>query len=714
MIAAPILALVLLAPSAQQSAKEEPTFGHSKHGAAFDSGLRTRPWRMTEIGKVDLQFTTQSPETAAWLNQGVALVHNFWYEEARRAFRWAHKLEPQNPMVHWGLGFCASKDYDSASAGDFFAEAHRLKATASPREQALIDAYHQANSGNNNRRSRNTLRNALRDLVEKFPHDHELKALLLLETYEQTSAAEAAKLADQIIAVDPLHPAANHLLIHIWDGQDNLRALDACERYAKVAVESGHANHMPGHIYSKVGMWKEAAWAMDKSTRVELKYMNDRLAFPFETWNYSHNRNYLIYIQEQLGMANRAKTAALNLINSPRDPDYNDFRYFGEAHQGLAALVRTLVKFERWDDIRKPSGWAWPQNEMGDSIREEAMAHANIALGAYGDAEKAIVNMEKEEAWGPQEMKTLSLEILRGKLAAARNRPDQALGHYNKAVDAERKLHDRRSMPNDPPFYPLSAYTLRGNHLLTSGEPQKAVPDFQQALKDLPNDAWALAGLAQSHQALGQNPEAEKAAAAFLYVWAEADPALPLLKTVRSLFPEVQPHAETPRPERPYKPADLDPLGPGDWRPFAAPDLRAVDSQNKPVDLVDYRGKNVIVVFYLSDECVHCMEQLVALDQKSKDLAANDTVVLAVSSADPAQNASSEKLKPLGIRLLSDPGHTNARKWASFDDFEDMELHSTVFVDREGKIRWKRTGGEPFSNIDYLLGEIKRVNQSSK
>jgi len=58
---------------------------------------------------------------------------------------------------------------------------------------------------------------------------------------------------------------------------------------------------MPGHIYTKIGMWHEAAIAMDSATRIELRYMNDRLALPFETWNYPHNRNYLCYIQEQLG-----------------------------------------------------------------------------------------------------------------------------------------------------------------------------------------------------------------------------------------------------------------------------------------------------------------------------------------------------------------------------------------------------------------------------
>ena len=62
------------------------------------------------------------------------------------------------------------------------------------------------------------------------------------------------------------------------------------------------------------------------------------------------------------------------------------------------------------------------------------------------------------------------------------------------------------------------------------------------------------------------------------------------------------------------------------------------------------------------------------------------------------------------IRLLSDQNHENARRYASYDDFEDIELHSTILIDGTGCVRWKRTGGDPFSNIDFLLGELNRIN----
>ena len=65
------------------------------------------------------------------------------------------------------------------------------------------------------------------------------------------------------------------------------------------------------------------------------------------------------------------------------------------------------------------------------------------------------------------------------------------------------------------------------------------------------------------------------------------------------------------------------------------------------------------------------------------------------------------------IRLLSDPDNSNAIAWKSYDEFEEIELHSTNFIDRDGRVRWARTGGEPFMDLDFLLEEIDRANAGS-
>ena len=126
-----------------------------------------------------------------------------------------------------------------------------------------------------------------------------------------------------------------------------------------------------------------------------------------------------------------------------------------------------------------------------------------------------------------------------------------------------------------------------------------------------------------------------------------------------------------------------------------------------------FRGTNVILVFYLNDECVHCVEQLKAINGRAEDWGNENTVVLGVSSVSPEKNKESSKLGKLPMRLLSDHDHENARRFASYDDFEELELHSTILIDTKGRVHWKRTGGKPFADVEFLLQSVKRMNQQT-
>jgi peroxiredoxin len=171
--------------------------------------------------------------------------------------------------------------------------------------------------------------------------------------------------------------------------------------------------------------------------------------------------------------------------------------------------------------------------------------------------------------------------------------------------------------------------------------------------------------------------------------------------------------AETITTERPYRPEELARIGPINWEPYAAPQLNCVDTDGARVSLQDYKGTNVLLVFYLSDECVHCVEQLTAINARADDWARENTVVLGVSSASPEKNKASAKLGKLPMRLLSDHDHENARRFASYDDFENIELHSTILIDANGRVHWKRTGGEPFTDVEFLLKSVKQMNQKT-
>ena len=89
-----------------------------------------------------------------------------------------------------------------------------------------------------------------------------------------------------------------------------------------------------------------------------------------------------------------------------------------------------------------------------------------------------------------------------------------------------------------------------------------------------------------------------------------------------------------------------------------------------------------------------------------------DTVVLAVSSAKVDPEATAIKaLNGTAVRLLSDTDHANARRFRSYDDFEEIELHSTSLIDKEGRVYWARFGGDPFTDLAFLEKQLKRMNE---
>ena len=86
-------------------------------------------------------------------------------------------------------------------------------------------------------------------------------------------------------------------------------------------------------------------------------------------------------------------------------------------------------------------------------------------------------------------------------------------------------------------------------------------------------------------------------------------------------------------------------------------------------------------------------------------------MVLAVSSTPAEKNSASLKeFGDLPVRLLSDDHFANARRFHSYDDFEEMELHSTILIDRDGRVHWARNGGDPFSDMAFLVKQLERMN----
>jgi peroxiredoxin len=723
-VCACLLAFTALTAQTDNSSTVLGKLGHSAHGEAFDTGPREKPWVIEGIGVAHFPITTKNPEVQKWFDQGNALLHSFWDYEAERSFRWCLKLEPENPMPYWGLARASMLRGlgGNGRPAEMIREALKRKDKASPREQLYIDALAAevladplAEKSDSNRESANVRsRKILETLCVRYPDDMEARALLALQNLGDDRYGTEL-IIREILAHQPDHPGAHHYRIHNWDYHEPEQALESARRYGDIAPGIGHALHMPGHIFSIVGMWNEAAISMDAATRREKQYMQQRLTFPFNNWNYGHNRNYLSYIQEQLGMADAAIFGARQLIDAPLDPDGNADAVYSSHSYGIAALARAYLKFERWDDLLKEKNIPWREVLLDKVNRNYFEARAYLAKGDAEAAEKKMETLaglkdevEKKKNGVTSQIYQIAQTELKGRLALARGNTLEGLKFLSDA--AEKEFDFQRSYA-DPPFYPESLYNALGESYLNAKSPLLAAQAFEKALTLTHNDLFALSGLVRAYAACGEKPKAEDAMARLTFVAADADKNLAIVERAKATGITAAPRDSSPGAQRNYLRTSLEKFGPNRWEPYAAPTLDVRDSAGKRVTLEEYKGKNVILVFYLGTECPHCMRQLHSIGEKKADWERLHTAVLAVSSAPPETN--SEGLKSFGdlpVRLLSDNAHANARRFHSYDDFEEMELHSTILIDKQGRVYWARNGGEPFSDVGFLVQQLERMN----
>lgn len=710
----------LVVPAAfSQTAADAARLGHSSHGEPFDTGPREKPWRIEGIGVAHFPITTRNAEVQQWFDQGNALLHSFWFYEAERAFRWCLKLEPENAMAYWGM---ARSTGDQERGREFIREAAKRKSGVSERErlyiaameaQLLPDIVHD-NAGDDSYRGRGRqYRKALETICVNYPDDMEARSLLALDTMGE-SRYGAELMIREILACQPDHPGAHHYRIHNWDYHEPEQALVSSRRYGEIVPGIGHALHMPGHIYSIVGMWQEAAISMDAATRVEQRYMKERMIFPFNDWNYGHNRNYLSYIQEQLGMVDAAISGARQLIDAPLDPKGNYDNPRSTHSYGIAALSRALLKFERWDDLLNAKMIPWrdiPLDKMNKAYFE---ARAHLGKGRIETAEKSLAahaamkkDLEKdrylERIFGIQQNE------LKGRVAIARGETIIGLGVMAAAADAEAAMQREYS---DPPVYPQNLFDGLGEAYLDAKSPLLAAQAFEKALALTHMDLFALSGLVRAYAALGERAKAEDAMARLRFVPADANPGLPIVERANAAGVRAEPRDAAPAPQRNYRLLSLERFGPQRWEPYEAPELDVRDASGKRVTLAAYRGKNILLVFYLGRDCPHCVRQLHDIGKKKDDWERLNTEVLAVSNAAPETNANALKeFGALPVRLLSDDGSANARRFHSYDDFEEIELHSTILIDKRGRVRWARNGGEPFGDLAFLEKQLGRMNE---
>jgi peroxiredoxin len=740
------------AAKAKSKEPKEPQPGHSSHGEVFDDGPRQAAYLMGGTGKVHLPVTTTVPGVQELFDQGVGQLHGFWYFEAERTFRQVAALDPQCAMAYWGMAMANINNEKRAK--QFIGKAVERKAQASPREALWIDslaAFYKAGDKDGkaeekeDKTRRRELVRALEQIVQDYPDELEAKAFLALQIWLNSSKGlpinshqAVDSLLSEVFAAEPYHPA-HHYRIHLWDKEKPARAIESAARCGASAPTIAHMWHMPGHIYSGLHRYGEAAWQQEASARADHAHMIRDRILPDQIHNYAHNNEWLIRDMLHVGRVHEALALAKNMIELPRHPEYNVPTKTSSSQYGRARLLDVLTRYELWDELvaLAHSPYLEPTDIPAEQIKRlRALGAAQIAAGDTAAAAASLATLEemlakvnaaqqtageeaekkaRDEKKNDEEIAKAKEAALKGKegdakpiekaIAELQGRAALAAGKFDDAKTAFAKADDL-----DKAF--------EAHVALATGDCAKAEQLAKEAVEKGPGEALPLARYTDILWRAGKTAEAKAEFEKLRALSARFDLDAPPFKRLAPIAQELGLNADwrvpvTTAADFGTRPP-LDSLGPLHWHPSAAESWSLVDAQGKAVSLRDFAGKPVVVVFYLGFGCLHCVEQLKALEPLVDEFAAAGISLVAISSetseqlnAALAKRAATEGAPKFPI--LVDPALATFRQYRAFDDFEQTPLHGTFFIDGAGLVRWQDVGPEPFMDLKFVLGEAKRL-----
>ena len=746
-----VLGIHPIAITDAKSAEKNTTEGHSYHGEAFNEGPRQQAYLMQGMGRVRFPITTNKQEAQLFFTQGVSQLHGFWYFEAERSFRQAAMLDPDCSMAYWGMAVANRNNAERAKK--FITAAKERRKHASKREKLWIDSEvnYWADTKKNEKDRRRKMVRDLETIIFDFPEDIEAKAFLAVWLWQSSykgltisSHMTINMLIEDVLDIEPMHPC-HHFRIHLWDGEKPERALVSAANCGQSSPGIAHMWHMPGHIYSKLKRYQDAVWQQEASARVDHAHMIKDRILPDQIHNFAHNNEWLIRNLNFLGRINDAVGLAKNMIELPHHPNINtlakpdsptEYGKRGSARYGRTRLIETLLRYEMWEEIIQLSQTVYLSDTTIPEEQAKRLAAIGVAHYSLGQADKgaqALKDLEKIKT----QLKKIKLEAGTDaeEKARAENKNDSDI---NKAmVEAMNKFNSR--------FKIINQYKAELLVYQSISNEDKDVFNKQIGKASRINRERK----AQLQLKIGNKKEAEKLASQSAKSTSEVHPlanytdilwksgkekeAIDQFKMLRkissnvdidhAIFQRLNPIAKKLNLPEDWriqnKPSNdvgerpsLETLGPFRWTPSPAMQWSLTDGQGKKHSLTDYTGQPVIVIFYLGKGCVHCIEQLSAFAPKVDAFKQAGIDLIAISTDNIGglrETFQLNKNKPFPFPLVSDTSLKIFKQYRVYDDFEKQPLHGTFLVDRGGLVRWQDISYEPFTKINFLLKESKRL-----
>ena len=224
----------------------------------------------------ELKFSLScSYETRKTFDLAVALLHSFQYNESEKAFVKVIEADPNCPMAYWGVAmsiyhaawFPPSKK-DLIKGSSVLKIAKELPMDEKQRDYInAIDAFYTDWETVDHKTRAKRFENKMEEIYLAYPEDIEAAifySLALFSTRDRVgkdyiNERKAGKILEDLFVSNSNHPGIAHYIIHNYDNPVLAhKGLETARRYASIAPSSAHAQHMPSHIFTRLGIWQES------------------------------------------------------------------------------------------------------------------------------------------------------------------------------------------------------------------------------------------------------------------------------------------------------------------------------------------------------------------------------------------------------------------------------------------------------------------------
>ncbi len=493
-------------------------------GLLITTALTTGTAAQEQLGQVQFKVSCTA-EAQKKFNRAMALYHSFAWKAAQPAFTEITQLDPKCAMAWWGLAMNAAENpfgwpvgMKLAEGAEAIEKAKQVGAgTARERDYiAALEVLYRDHASTPHRPRALAYEEAMGKLAERYPDDVEARILYALavsgnhDLNDKTFARplKAAGMLEPLFVALPQHPGVAHYLIHSYDYPPIAqKGLVAAKRYAQVAPSAPHAQHMPSHIFTRVGAWDDSIAANQRSVQAAV-------GDPRYT---AHGMDYMVYAYLQLADDTRAAKVFTDAGTAVR-PEKGKAG-FAEAF-GLAAMpARLTLERGRWAEAGKielPTNLSeadWKRYPQAESVQAFARAigaaRSGDAAGArreierLGQLQRALAE-RKLGYWAEQS--EVQAKVATAWALRAEGKDAEALAALRAAADHE----DRTEKHVVTPGPILPARELLGDLLLELNLPAEAVAQYEASIAKEPSRFRGVYGAARAAELAGDREKARK------------------------------------------------------------------------------------------------------------------------------------------------------------------------------------------------------------